>query len=49
MLEREFEMRVGAMCVGVCGPGALADDVRSAARGRVGEGKVDFWEEGFTW
>ncbi|MCJ1232724.1 hypothetical protein MMC14_000677 [Varicellaria rhodocarpa] len=49
VLEREFEMRVGAMCVGVCGPGALADDVRSAARGCVGEGKVDFWEEGFTW
>ena len=49
VLERVFERRVGAMCVGVCGPGALADDVRLAARSVVAEGKVDFWEEGFTW
>jgi len=49
LLESEFEQRIGAMTVGVCGPGALADDVRKAARGVVRLGKVDFWEEAFTW
>ena len=49
LLEDEFKRRVGAMSVGVCGPGALADDVRAAARLIVDEGKVDFWEEAFTW
>ena len=49
IVEREFERRVGAMVVGVCGPGALADDVRAAAREVVETGRVDFWEEGFTW
>ena len=49
IVEREFENRVGAMVVGVCGPGALADDVRAAAREVVEVGKVDFWEESFTW
>ena len=49
IVEREFEARIGAMTVGVCGPGALADDVRAAARGCVQRGKVDFWEEAFTW
>ena len=49
IVEKEFRNRIGAMCVGVCGPGALADDVRQAAREVVEEGKVDFWEEGFTW
>ncbi|MCJ1445239.1 MAG: hypothetical protein MMC23_005744 [Stictis urceolatum] len=49
VIRGEFEERVGAMCVGVCGPGALADDVREGAREVVGEGKCDFWEEAFTW
>ena len=45
----QFEERIGAITIGVCGPGALADDVRKAARGVMGEGNVDFWEEAFTW
>ena len=49
IVEKEFRERVGAMCVGVCGPGALADDVRDAARSVMERGKVDFFEEGFTW
>ena len=49
IVENEFQNRVGAMSVGVCGPGALADDVRDAARRVSDRGKVDFWEEAFTW
>ena len=51
LMEREFDERIGAMSVGVCGPGALADGVRARVRGCVGKGKgkVDFWEEAFTW
>ena len=49
IVAEEFAQRVGAMSVGVCGPGALADDVRDAARAVSGRGKVDFWEEAFTW
>ena len=49
LVEREFRERVGAMCVGVCGPGGLADDVRAASRAVMSRGKVDFWEESFTW
>lgn len=50
LVRAEFEERIGAMTVGVCGPGALADDVRGAARNVMDEGgQVDFWEEGFTW
>ena len=49
IVRDEVRERVGGMCVGVCGPGALADDVRSAVRGVEGEGAVDFWEEAFTW
>jgi predicted ferric reductase len=49
LIEKEFRERVGAMVVGVCGPGALADDVRAATWECVQFGKVDFWEEGFTW
>jgi hypothetical protein len=49
LVRGEFENRVGAMCVGVCGPGGLADDVRMATREVMGLGKVDFWEESFTW
>jgi len=49
LLEREVRDRVGAVCVTVCGPGGFADDVRSATRGVVGKGTVDFVEEAFTW
>ena len=54
-VKAEHEERIGAMTVGVCGPGALGDGVREAVRGVIGgqrgrkEGKVEFWEEAFTW
>lgn len=50
LLEREVDEQQGAMCVSVCGPGGLADDIRDAVR-RVQDGKtvVDFVEESFTW
>lgn len=42
--------RAGATAVSVCGPGAFADEVRDAARRRIGQGVViDFVEEAFTW
>ncbi|MCJ1274622.1 hypothetical protein MMC21_002419 [Puttea exsequens] len=50
VLGKEMGARVGAMGVTVCGPGAFADEVRSAVREVVEEGKtVDFCEESFTW
>ncbi|MCJ1402705.1 hypothetical protein MMC11_005926 [Xylographa trunciseda] len=49
LVEEAWRKRVGAMSVGVCGPGALADDVRAAVRGLDTGGVVDFWEEAFTW
>lgn len=50
LVERESSGQVGAMGVGVCGPGGLADEVRGAVRRRLaGGGNVDFWEEGFGW
>lgn len=49
IVDREVGERVGAMCVTVCGPGAFADSVRSAARRRVQAGSVDFIEEAFTY
>lgn len=49
VIEEEFGRRVGAMGISVCGPGGLADDVRSSARSFMEKGKVDFWEEAFTW
>ena len=49
LVRHEFRERVGAMNVGVCGPGRLADDARAAAREVMLEGNVDFWEESFTW
>ncbi|KAH8601388.1 ferric reductase like transmembrane component-domain-containing protein [Bisporella sp. PMI_857] len=42
----------GRMHVGrvlICGPGALADDIRAAARAVMDQGNVGFWEEAFTW
>lgn len=41
--------RVGACFVSVCGPGAFADEVRSAVRERIWLGGVDMNEESFTW
>ncbi|KAH8169979.1 ferric reductase like transmembrane component domain-containing protein [Sarocladium implicatum] len=49
ILAKEVQDQVGAMCVTVCGPGALADDVRGAARAVQGESSVSFIEEAFCW
>lgn len=49
LLKKEVEGQVGAMCITVCGPGGLADNVREAVRGMQGVGVVDFIEESFTW
>lgn len=50
ILDEVLPGRVGATLVSVCGPGAFADEVRAAARDRIGKGAVvDFVEEAFTW
>lgn len=49
LLENECREQQGAMCVTVCGPGGLADNVREAVRGVQDLGVVDFIEESFTW
>ncbi|KAL1909456.1 hypothetical protein Sste5344_004605 [Sporothrix stenoceras] len=50
LVRKEVAEQAGAMCVTVCGPGALADDVRAAVRDVLDEGTVvDFIEESFTW
>lgn len=49
VVDGQFEERIGAMVVTVCGPGAFADDVRAAVRGKVDCGSVDFIEEAFTY
>ncbi|KAJ5627683.1 FAD-binding 8 [Penicillium lividum] len=50
VLDEIMPRRVGAALVSVCGPGAFADEVRMAARERIGKGAVvDFVEEAFTW
>jgi len=49
LIQEEVQERVGAMSIGVCGPGALADDARAAARAVMDRGNVYFWEEAFTW
>lgn len=56
LVRKAFQERVGAMAVGVCGPGGFADDVRAAVRGVMreeeeggGRGVLDFVEESFTW
>lgn len=50
LLRKEVREQVGAMCVTVCGPGSLADDVRAAAREVLDQGTVvDFVEESFSW
>ncbi|KAI9721578.1 MAG: hypothetical protein M1828_005068 [Chrysothrix sp. TS-e1954] len=48
-IDKEMLDRIGSMCVTVCGPGAFADDVRSAVRRRVQFGDIDFIEEAFTY
>jgi hypothetical protein len=50
LIQKEVQEQVGAMCVSVCGPGSLADDVRAATR-EVQEERtvVDFIEESFSW
>ncbi|KAI5464030.1 ferric reductase like transmembrane component-domain-containing protein [Mariannaea sp. PMI_226] len=49
LLQKEVQEQMGAMCVTVCGPGALADDVRGAVRDVQDTNVVDFVEESFTW
>ena len=49
VVDEVFADRVGAMVVTVCGPGAFADGVREAVRGKVEEGSVEFVEEGFSY
>jgi predicted ferric reductase len=49
ILKGEVKEQIGAMCVTVCGPGGLADNVREAVRDVQGVGAVDFIEESFTW
>lgn len=49
LLENEVREQTGAMCVTVCGPGGLADNVREAVRNVQEDGVVDFIEESFTW
>ncbi|KAK7415221.1 hypothetical protein QQX98_006068 [Neonectria punicea] len=49
ILKKEVQEQMGAMCVTVCGPGALADDVRGGVRAAQGRTVVDFVEESFTW
>jgi hypothetical protein len=49
LTETAVKERVGAMCVTVCGPGSLADNVREAVRGAQEIGAIDFIEESFTW
>ncbi|KAL2021011.1 hypothetical protein VTK56DRAFT_7785 [Thermocarpiscus australiensis] len=50
LLAKEVCEQVGAMCVSVCGPGGLADDVRDAVRKLQDGGTwLDHVEESFTW
>jgi hypothetical protein len=49
ILGNEVKEQVGAMCVTVCGPGGLADNVREVVREVQDQGVVDFIEESFTW
>ncbi|KAG9230484.1 putative ferric reductase transmembrane component 3 [Amylocarpus encephaloides] len=49
LMESECRSQKGAMCVTVCGPGGLADNVREVVRNVQDLGVVDFIEESFTW
>ncbi|TVY38117.1 Ferric/cupric reductase transmembrane component, partial [Lachnellula subtilissima] len=48
ILREEVRAQVGAMCVTVCGPGGLADNVREVVREVQDVSVVDFIEESFT-
>lgn len=49
VIEKEMPERIGSVAVTVCGPGALADDVRAACRTHVEDASLDFIEEAFTY
>jgi hypothetical protein len=49
VLDEVIPCRVGATMVSVCGPGALADEVRAAVRTRIHRACIDMNEESFTW
>jgi len=49
LLKKELAEQVGAMCVTVCGPGALADDVRAAVREMQGTAVVAMHQEMFSY
>jgi predicted ferric reductase len=49
ILQNEVKQQCGAMCVTVCGPGSLADNIREAVRDEQENGNIDFIEESFTW
>lgn len=49
VLDELIPERVGAVMVSVCGPGALADEVRDAVRQRMYIGNLELNEESFTW
>ena len=49
VLDEMLPTRIGAAMVSVCGPGALADEVRAAVRERIHQGNLELNEESFTW
>ncbi|KAJ9616432.1 hypothetical protein H2200_000150 [Cladophialophora chaetospira] len=49
VLDEILPTRIGATMVSVCGPGALADEVRAAVRSRIHRGNLELNEESFTW
>lgn len=49
LMDIEVAEQAGAMCVTVCGPGGLADNVRHTVRSLQGQTSIDFIEEAFTW
>lgn len=49
ILDTVIPSRIGATMVSVCGPGALADEVRAAVRTRMHKANMDMNEESFTW
>ena len=49
LVEKEAREQIGAMAVGVCGPGSLSDDVRDTTRKMQWRRNVDLVEEGFGW
>ncbi|EXJ91148.1 hypothetical protein A1O1_04257 [Capronia coronata CBS 617.96] len=49
ILDEVLPARIGATMISVCGPGALADEVRAAVRKRMHKANMDMNEESFTW